>query len=89
MIEERIRLNRIRREQELRRHILLFVVSAAIILVLAIAGGSFISRAQAPGRPFIINILPASVLNREIRSGHLPTPMRMGILNPGKRLSGK
>ena len=49
MIEERIRLNRIRREQELRRHILLFVVSAAIILVLAIAGGSFISRAQAPG----------------------------------------
>ena len=36
-------------EQELRRHILLFVVSAAIILVLAIAGGSFISRAQAPG----------------------------------------
>ena len=47
MIEERIRLNRIRREQELRRHILLFVVSAAIILVLAIAGGSFISRAQA------------------------------------------
>ena len=49
VIEERIRLNRIRREQELRRHILLCRICRHYNLVLAIAGGSFISRAQAPG----------------------------------------
>ena len=36
-----------------------------------------------------LDVYKRQVLNREIRSGHLPTPMRMEILNPGKRLSGK
>jgi hypothetical protein len=51
MFEERIRLNKIRRERELRRHILIFTVSAAVAIILTIAGGSLISRAQEPGTP--------------------------------------
>ena len=44
--EERIRRNRIRRERELRRHILLFVTTSIIIVVLSVTAGSIISRAQ-------------------------------------------
>ena len=38
MFEERIRLNKIRRERELRRHILIFTVSAAVAIILTSAG---------------------------------------------------
>lgn len=51
MFEERIRLNKIRRERELKRHILIFIISASITIFLTITGGSFISRAQEPGIP--------------------------------------
>lgn len=46
MAEKRIRLNRIRRKRELRRHILLFMASACLIVILSVAGGCLISRAQ-------------------------------------------
>ena len=51
MFEERIRLNKIRRERERKRHILIFIISASITIFLTIAGGSFISKAQGPDTP--------------------------------------
>ena len=42
--EDRIRRNRIRRQLQLRRRIALF--SAAVLLILSLAGGSFIVKAQ-------------------------------------------
>lgn len=57
MFEERIRLNKIRRERERKRHILIFIISASITIFFTIAGGSFISKAQGPRYACLLQIL--------------------------------
>ncbi|WP_455580302.1 hypothetical protein [Eisenbergiella tayi] len=89
MFEERIRLNKIRRERERKRHILIFIISASITIFLTIAGGSFISKAQGPIRLSITNIIPASGLKQVIPCGRLQMPMPMRISNPRNPLLKK
>ena len=45
MSEERIRSNRIRRQQELRRHIVRFIITTCLVVILAVCTGSFFSKA--------------------------------------------
>ena len=78
MFEERIRLNKIRRERERKRHILIFIISASITIFLTIAGGSFISKAQGPDTP---------VYYKYYTSMRMPMPMR--ISNPRNSLLKK
>lgn len=49
--EQRIHNNRLRRQRELRRHVLLFALTACLALGLSVFAGSFLSRAKDSQTP--------------------------------------
>ena len=91
MFEERIRLNKIRRERERKRHILIFIISASITIFLSLIHISEPTRPKhrAPIRLSITNIIPASGLKQVIPCGRLRMPMPMRISNPKNPLLKK